>query len=289
MPGLSSFIGLGTMLFVATFIICYLYYAPAKALGRVFGLAMFVTIASISNQQSYSFLVVANTAMMFPIVFGIILLTEYVPFSPRPERALQRLLARFFRSYEFLLSTLSWERRRTRRWYNRWRIGFHVREVSTLPGKLGAWGHGINGSAQPGTTPEQVQALVASVYSLSNRLPGLIEERGSMLTSLHIQGVLEDIRNWHQLAKTSCQRLSVDPACAEHEVFRAGLSRVLVHLEARMTEVADKAGEDGLGSEDSESLYRLLGALRSVSEALVNYTGKAEAIDWAGWREERFA
>ena len=43
--------------------------APRQALGRIFGLALFVTIASITNEQTYSFLKVANTALMFPLMF----------------------------------------------------------------------------------------------------------------------------------------------------------------------------------------------------------------------------
>ena len=40
---------------------------------------------------------------------------------------------------------------------------------------------------------------------------------------------------------------------------------------------------------EGEDLYRLLGAYRSVSEALVDYARAAGAIDWEPWREARFA
>ena len=104
MPTLSSFIGLGLMIFAATFAITYLYSEPQQMLGRALGLAMFVTIASISNEQSYNFLSVANTAMMFPLIFLVYATTAYLPWSPRPERRFVRLLGRYFRSSEYLMS-----------------------------------------------------------------------------------------------------------------------------------------------------------------------------------------
>jgi hypothetical protein len=79
MPQLSSFIGLGPLIFAATFTICYLFAAPRQMLGRALGLAMFVVIASISNEQSYNFLSVATTALMFPLIFLIFAITAYIP------------------------------------------------------------------------------------------------------------------------------------------------------------------------------------------------------------------
>ena len=109
MPQLSSFIGLGLLIFAATFAICYLFAEPRQMLGRALGLAMFVTIASISNEQSYNFLSVANTALMFPLIFLLLAITAYIPCSPRPERAFVRLLGRYFRSSEYLMSAMRWD------------------------------------------------------------------------------------------------------------------------------------------------------------------------------------
>lgn len=47
MPQLSSLIGLGLLIFAASFAICYLFADPGQMLGRALGLAMFVTIALI--------------------------------------------------------------------------------------------------------------------------------------------------------------------------------------------------------------------------------------------------
>jgi len=61
------------------------------------------------------------------------------------------------------------------------------------------------------------------------------------------------------------------------------------HLEARTRDTLDKTPDGQLGDRDEENFYHLLGAYRGVSEALVDYAGSAGEIDWACWREERFA
>ena len=72
------------------------------------------------------------------------------------------------------------------------------------------------------------------------------------------------------------------------ETNYAELDRVLNHLEARVEEVLNRATGAQFSEMDGEHFYGLLGAYRSVSEALVDYAGTASAIDWARWRESRF-
>jgi hypothetical protein len=84
------------------------------------------------------------------------------------------------------------------------------------------------------------------------------------------------------------RRLSEDPALSGADPFRIGLDKILSSLEARIQETLDKAAEGQVGDRDGENFYRLLGAYRGVSEALVAYAGSAGQIDWSGWREARF-
>ncbi len=288
MPQLSSFVGLGLMIFAATFAICYLFAAPRQALGRAFGLAMFVTIAAISNQQTYSFLSVANTALMFPLAFLLWAITSYIPFSPRPERAFLRLMGRYFRSGEYLLSTMRWDPERSPTRLDRWRRAFHSRELASLPKKLGAWAPHIDTKALPGTSPEQVQALVTNLQALTYRMHELLESRASPHADFFIQELLQDIRAWRLRVQDAFQRLSKDPASGSTERAHASLDEILERLETRVEETLDKASEGQFSAQDGENFYRLLGAFRGISEALVGYVDNAGAIAWARWREARF-
>ena len=288
MPQLSSFIGLGLLIFGVTFAICYLFSAPRQVLGRILGLAMFVTLAAISNEQTYSFLKVANTALMFALLFLILAITAHVPFSLRPERVFLRLLGRFFRSCEYLMSTMRWDLEREVTRLDRWRDAFHAREVSTLPRKLGAWAPHLDIKALPGTTPQQVQAVVTSLQGLTYRIQELLEERGNPQAQFLVQELQADIRAWRLRVQEILQRLSEDPAAGERETFRTRLAEIMGHLEERIKETLDKAQEGQLSDQDGGNFYRLLGAYRGVSEALVNYAGSADTIDWGQWEEARF-
>ena len=288
MPQLASFVGLGLMIFAVTFAICYLFAAPRQMLGRAFGLAMFVTIAGISNEQSYNFLSVANTAMMFPLVFALLAITAYIPVSTRPEQAYQRLLARFFRSCEYLMSTLRWDPTRSPSALDRWKRAFHVREVATLPAKLGAWSMAIDTKALPGTTPQQVQALTNRLQALTYRMQELLEARQSPQADLLVRELLADVRAWRLAVQGIFQGLARDPAAVPASGLRERLTAKLDHLEQRIEATLNKAADGELTERDGESFYRLLGAYRGLSEATINYAASAGGIDWSRWHEARF-
>jgi len=108
MPRLASFVGLGVLLFAVTFAIGWLFHTPRQGVGRTFGLVMFLTIASITNEQTYNFLSAATTALMFLLVLALLAVTAHIPYSARPEKVFLRLLGRLFRSAEYLMGTMRW-------------------------------------------------------------------------------------------------------------------------------------------------------------------------------------
>ena len=289
MPLLSSFLGLGVMLFAVIFAICYLFAAPKQALGRVFGLVMLVVVTGISNQQSYSFLSVANTAMMFPLVFLVLALSTYFPFDLRPQWAFQRLLARFFRSSEFLISAMRRGSPQPVTRLERWKKAFHAREVAALPAKLGTWAPYINRGIASGTEPQQINSLVTSLQTLAYCIQYMLEERDTLRVQSLLNELGEDFHVWRVGIKTILQELAQNPSGAESGALRTRLNSVLERLEKQIKATLNRTAEGQFSDRDAEEFYRLLAAYRGVSEALVDYAGKAEGIDWAPWREERFA
>jgi hypothetical protein len=226
---------------------------------------------------------------MFPVIFLIIAITAYIPFSPRPEQTVLRLLGRFFRSSEHLMSTLRRGPGYSPTRLDRWRKAFHARELAALPQKLGAWAGHIDTSVLPGTSPQQIQSLVTSLQALSYRMQELLEARGNPQAQHLVQELLADFRDWRLRVQQTFQRLSQDPAAGEQAAFRTGLGEIMDRIEQRIEETLDKATEGQLSDQDNENFYRLLGAYRGMSEALVDYAGSAGDIDWTRWREERFA
>lgn len=288
MPQLSSFLGLGLLIFAMTFSICYLFSQPQQMLGKAFGLALFLAITSITNEQSYSFLVVSTTTLMFSIVFILLAIMAYIPFSPQPQRAYLRLLGRFFRSSEYLLSTMSLERRQQQRWIHRWRKAFHTHELMSLPRKLATWSRFINTRALPGSSPEDVQKLNTSLQSLTYRLQNLLATHELAQSDALLAALLTDIHAWQLKVQSTLSRLAENPESGEREMFRARLNEIIEHMEIRIKETLNTVSGRQNTPEDSENFYRLIGAYRGVSEALVDYAGNAQGINWSRWREERF-
>jgi hypothetical protein len=274
MPQLSSFTGLGSMIFLATFYICYRYASPQQALFKMLGLVMLVTLISVSNQQTYSFLSVANTALMWSLLFFLLTVVSYLPYSPRPERALLRLLTRYFRSAEFLLSqpasggktALACRREK-----------FHRQELANLPGKLNTWAAHADPGVLGSASVQQLPGLVNRLQALSYRLQELQEVRG-LPQSAHLTAALKsDMLAWRERVLDIMQQLSKDPA------YRKRLDR------NRIQQCLDSKTENELSSADEQNFYRLLGAYRGTSEALLDFAQQAAKVDWTPWYQERFA
>ncbi|MEN8803611.1 MAG: FUSC family protein, partial [Thiogranum sp.] len=288
MPQLSSFVGLGSMIFLTTFAIAYLFSTPRQGATRAIGLALFLMIIGVSNQQHYNFLTVADTAVMFLILAGVLALAAWIPSSAQPEKVFLRLLGRFFRSCEYLMTTMRWNLTMTPTRLDRWRQAFHAREIETLPQKLGAWGQAVDTKVLPGTTPDRILALTTNLQALAYRMQEFMEATANPQAALLVRELLTDVRAFRLKVQEAFQSLSRDPAAEPADTLRERLTAQLEHLEGRIEVTMNKAAEGKLSERDSENFYRLLGAFRGVSEAAVAYAGVAGNVDWREWREERF-
>jgi uncharacterized membrane protein YgaE (UPF0421/DUF939 family) len=288
MPTLSGFHSLGLLLFAATFVICYLNSEPRQALGRLFGLALLLAVTSINNQQSYNFLTVTTTAMVYTLLFLILMITAHIPFCAHPERTVLRLVSRFFRSCEYLMEAMRWDPSQPTMRLKRWRQAFHAREVATLPTKIGSWLPHLDLHFLPGTTMDQVKNLLSSLQSLAYRIQLLREERNTPQADFLVQAFFKDFRSWRIQVQSCFEQLATAPDRLDGVKMRTLLNEKMVQLEARVQETLNKAPETPTREQDAVNFYSLLGAFRSVSEALVDYVGKAAAIEWAPWQGDRF-
>jgi hypothetical protein len=227
--------------------------------------------------------------MTFILLLLILVITAYIPVSPRPERVFLRLLGRYFRSSEYLISAMRWYPAHAATRLERWKEAFHEREVATLPSKLGSWLPHLDTRVLSGATPEQAQALVTSLQSLTYRMQLLLDERDIPQAQFLVQELLEEFRAWRLGVQGFFQRLAEEPVIGGQDMLRTRLDGLVVHLESRIKDTLNKAPEGQLSNREAENFYRLLGAYRGVSEALVEYGANAAVIDWTPWREERFA
>ena len=192
MPQLSSFLGLGTLLFLCMFLVHYFF----TGMARLFCNMAILNMLQIQNEQVYSFYVMVNVFLFLVMGFTFLFVMSYMLGSPRPEKTMLRMLDRFFRSAEFLMSRTGADASRVSL-IDRWRIAFHQRRLQSMPAKLAAWGTAIDRTQCPDTTPEHIQALVVSLQALVHRLEQLMEAAGSGRDAALVRDLRDELATWH--------------------------------------------------------------------------------------------
>jgi malate synthase len=288
MPHLASFASLGAVLFAAVFLICCLYHRPTQAAGKAAALALLVMVMGVANEQSYNFLNVANLAVVFPLVFGVLAVATHFPVSFRAEHVFLRLLGRFFRSCAYLASTLQWDPAKPPTRWQRLRRALHLGDLARIPGKLALWGSALPAAALGQSTTEQAQALADSAQALAYRMQDLIEARAKPQSQVLARELLSQVYAWRVGLQDIFSNLSQHPEAADFADFRSRLDAMVERLEDQIEEAI--AGEDqaSASTRENENSIRLLGAFRGVSEELVNFARHSGGIDWARLREARF-
>jgi len=288
MPHLSGYAQLGMMIFVTIFAVYYLFWQPRQGLAKSIGAAMFLNVIGVQNQQTYSFAGFANSVVMIALACGIAIAIWYMPLSPRPEKVFLRLLARFYRNSEFLMSrmALDWEQRKG--WAGRWKIMLYQNDLLELPQKLAVLGGQIDHRLFPGTTPEQVQTLVNSLQALALRLKNMVGVRKYPQASLLVRELLDDVRAWRLAIEELFQNWSKDPASEPDDDLQSRLAARLKEMETRIKRTLSLAEQGEITEEDYKNFYRLIGSYRGLSESVVAHSKLAQGIDWGQWKEARF-
>lgn len=280
-----GFPGLGVAIFSAVFLLSYLFSKPSQGIARSLVLAQFVMIILVSNEQTYSFLYIANSAQMWLFGIGAVWISGWFPISFQPQQMVFKQLHRFLRSTDRLMGAV---RAEPGHWSQRMALAFHKHEVATLPGKLSRWLVALPAVADGRVPREQAQALADSLQALSGRVRELFEVRCAPQSPAIVRELIADMHAWRLRIQDVLVALATDPAGVEPGQLRARLDAKLQTIEARMETALDTATKDEASTEELDNMYRVLGAYRGVSEALVSFASQARAIDWPRVREARF-
>jgi hypothetical protein len=186
------------------------------------------------------------------------------------------------------MSRLALDQDRRKVIVGRCKTALYRNDLLELPGKLGMWGAMIDHRLFPGTSPEQVQALVTSLQALAYRINALVDAREYPQAELLVRELKDDVRAWRLAIEGLFQSWAADPAFASGGDLQERLVAVLAKLESRIDTTFDKVEQGKLGAGDYENFYRLLGSYRGLSEAVVAHARLAEGIGWDQWREARF-
>jgi uncharacterized membrane protein YccC len=290
MPQLLGFTELGLIIFIYTFAVYYLFSQPRQILAKMGTIVGFLVLTAIENQQTYSFVKYANTSAMIMLSIILTVAVFYLPPSPRPEKTCLRLVNRFFRQCEILISRLSLESRKKQSWLGRLEMVFYRKDLLEIPSKLMIYGQRIDRRVLTEPSAERFEAVVNSLAILAHRITMLAQVRQLPQADLIIQELLEDIRSWQLVIQGIFKQWRLSGAASiDATDLQARLESMLNHIEERIDTVFRQEGGGGALSEKyNENFYRLLGSYRSLSEAVVNHVRLVAGLNWEKWHEERF-
>jgi uncharacterized membrane protein YccC len=284
MPRLSTYYELGLLLFTCVFISRYFFSGLAVAASNL----AIIKMLPIQNQQTYDFAMEANGAIYIIMVFLFLHMLSYIMGSPRPEKKVLALLRRFFRSTEFLMSSVIREPESKASALAQWKIAFYRHEMKSLPGKIGVWSKAIDQSKFSSNKPDQVQQLVTNLQGLMYRIEYLLEARESHQAEALAREMTQSVHAWRESIESIFVKWSDNPGKESAVDLEQRLATTLRVLEQRIDTTVEQADRKTLSEAEGENFYRLLGAYRGVSEAAVAYAGIAGTIDWVDWSEEKF-
>jgi uncharacterized membrane protein YccC len=287
MPELSGFVPLASLIFVVMFLTSYLLANPKLTGLKTIGLVVFLLLIDVSNEQTYSFTTYANLAVAMALSLIVLVAASMVPTSPRPEKAFVRLLKRFFRHAEVLVSRLSLDWRRERGWAGRWETALYANDLSGLPQKIGEWSAQIDHGAFPENSPEQVQALVDNLDILAHRIDTLIESRQRPQAQVLTEKLFTEVLAWRLALQETFRVWSTDPSADLGGDLQARLAKKYADMEVRISEVLSGCDEGSLTDQDYENFYRLLIASRSLTQAVIAYGRLVGGVTWTHWQETR--
>ena len=172
------------------------------------------------------------------------------------------------------------------RWARIWR-DFHQREVATIPDKVRGWLRLLSPQAIPPDNIPNLAAVVDDLEELSYRLRDLVDAKSKPQADFVIRELRQDVRAWRHEIEESIKRLTSDEFRAE-AASGARLREAMAVLEAKIEAKLRLDSEGRPSDQESENLYRFLGALRDVGDAVTKVARRALAIDWPRLREARF-
>jgi uncharacterized membrane protein YccC len=281
MPQLSMFWELGLLIFFLSFL--NVYFVSGSVVTIVF-LAMF-NMLGISNEQTYDFASMMNTYAFTLLVMAVVIALGYILGSPRPEKVFLKMIERYFRSSEIILTSLP-DKPANRSLFTRMYLAYHQQELQLLPAKLGLWGSQIDRSEFPDTSPEQLQAIVTTLQALNYQIEDLCVMSANPTIDSAVLILKSEIRDWRKALVSVLTSLAGGDSVASQEELAQKLALRMESINTRSEQMINQGAR--LEAKDARQLYRLLGGFRRLSQEVIVYADVAEQINWSDWRREHF-
>jgi hypothetical protein len=288
MPLLDSGFAILTLIFLYTF--CFGWLGGRSPVLKIGPLVMFVMMANITNDQSYSFIAMVTAGLLMLLGTGIVVLVHRL-LSPRhPEKILLRSLQRFFNGCDRIISAYEPLTQRQQSRARRQRKRLFETRILPLPGQLQATANGLDYELFPDNSRDKVENLLDRLYALRSRLQALemtydraAGESAGLLQRIHpLRGewgerVQAVFRQWARPgpADTLIDAWHNQPGPAND-------------LEQRLSELR-RTHTDGEFDETAlQNLYALIGSVKGLLHAMEELQESMLQINWNQWSAARF-
>lgn len=290
MPHLAGFTQLGTMLFLAIFPIAWLFHTEELQVGRFLGIALFMLIIQVSNQdQTYSAVYPMNIVTAVVIMLLLLTLLQRVPISFRPEDVVRRLIRRFANSLMAVLAGLKWDRPSANTWWARQLRAYHMNQLRTLPGRIDLWIGKLPPAAADEAAIAALKHLADNLHGVAYRTGDLVELRGRDADAVWVEHLREEVLGWRLGIEQVVNELLDQRSLSDLADLEARLDRKLKSIEAIIADAARDTGtESATRIEGSAHMQRVLSAYRGISMAVLGVARRSAQVGWQRLFEPRF-
>jgi hypothetical protein len=289
---LSGFLEFAVVIFIGIFLLQYILYPHVHPMVRIFVTIGFTIVVDAENHMHYDLQHYLQTVLWMATVLLVTLFVRFSFISRRPDVLFMKVLNQFFSHADFLLSAYDADGKPDRSLGRRLRSVFFrhsllqdAHMLSLFAGQVDLKTGAITYKMLRETPPEDVQALVRSVYALGHRIESLVEAREASPSSLVEKYLADEKREWTDVLQEWFRHR---PGEAQTAGPDNDLTERLNRLEKRIDEAYAQLDEGELSTEDYENFYRRLGHYRGLSEAAGDYARIASRFDWPRWQETRF-
>ncbi|WP_317849402.1 FUSC family protein [Tateyamaria pelophila] len=285
MPHLDGYGQLATfMIFPSTFLILYFFDGVNKAIG----LSTWVTAVQFNgNVQTYSFTFFTDALAAMFIALCLMQILWQFPFNFAPQQAYNRLLKRFLRSATRVITSMDHADAPESWWQRQIRV-YHEKQIVLIPQKLPIWASQLPKETVGDEMVNQATALAVSLGVIGARLEDLVALRngpGATLWNAEMRGELEIWRN--EISALEAAMLGKNMTRAQTDFD--GAARALIdQLETSFANARARGAGETSTPVQVDTVYRILGAYRGLTEAISESLKLSHAMDWPRLREPRF-
>ncbi|KZL06665.1 FUSC family protein [Pseudovibrio sp. Ad26] len=284
MPHLHSFWSLGAVIFISVFSISYFFHSPEATLGRMFGLANFVMTTGISNNQTYSFSYAVDQLLVFLIVIAIFTCVSTFTLNLRPEIQYLNLLRRFFNGASYLLADQNNGIASKDTVWRRYLRRHYVNEIQNIPHIMRGWIAAIS----PKIEKSELIKIIVVLEALSIRLTVLMDEFKTAEENQFYAVLKQEIHGWSIQLKTDLAGLVEEPSGKALEAAAKERKIKLPEIEETISKAMQRQNKDEVELGEQLNVYRILGGIRSVYQALEDYEKQSQKVNWPYLKEARF-